>query len=87
MSRRLVKRFRGHAVSPEHAAEKILDGVQRDRYAIFTSRDIQVTHWLQRKWELPYVLAMRAVNRILLAGLDETAPPAPPAPPVSVHER
>lgn len=68
---RLVARFRGHAVTPEAAAEAILDGMARGRFHIFTSRDIQVTHWLQRKWELPYVVAMRAVNRVLLAGLDK----------------
>jgi len=66
---RLIARFRGHAITPEHAAATILDGVERGRYLIFTSRDIQVTHWLQRKWELPYAIAMRVVNRRLLSGL------------------
>jgi len=77
---RLIGRFRRHAIPPERAAATILDGVERGRYLIFTSRDIQVTHWLQRKWELPYAIAMRVVNRRLLSGLDDAPTARPPTP-------
>ena len=38
---RWVDRFSGHAVSPERAAEKILAGVAKNRYLIYTSPDIR----------------------------------------------
>src|SRR5947208_719370 len=55
-------RFRRHAVTPERAAAKILEGIERNRYWVYTSRDIQVGHFLQRRFETLYALAMRAVN-------------------------
>jgi NAD(P)-dependent dehydrogenase (short-subunit alcohol dehydrogenase family) len=60
---RQTARFRKHAVSPEKAAEAILAGVRRGRYMVYTSRDIQVGFWVQRKFALPYELAMRVANR------------------------
>lgn len=60
--RRLVARFRRRAVSPEHVAEAIIGGVEQDRFLVFSSRDIQVGHWLQRKFAPPYELAMRLMN-------------------------
>jgi len=61
--RRLVERFERRAVSPEHVAACILDGVQRNRYMVFTSPDIRWAFWLQGKWAKPYELTMRAANR------------------------
>lgn len=60
--RKLIARFEKHAVSPEHVAAKILDGVERDRYMVFTSADIRVGYWVQRKFEPAYRLAMRIAN-------------------------
>ena len=57
-----IARFERHAVSPEHAAEKILVGVEKGRYLVFTSNDIRVVHWLQRYFPPAYVLAMRLVS-------------------------
>jgi NAD(P)-dependent dehydrogenase (short-subunit alcohol dehydrogenase family) len=56
-------RFRRHAATPEQAAERILAGIERNRYWVYTSRDIQVGHFLQRRFETPYVLIMRAISR------------------------
>jgi NAD(P)-dependent dehydrogenase (short-subunit alcohol dehydrogenase family) len=55
-------RFRRHAVTPERAAAKILEGIERNRYWVYTSRDIQVGHFLQRRFETLYALTMRVVN-------------------------
>src|SRR5215472_6585615 len=41
---RWVARFGGHAVSPEKAAEKILAGVAKNRYLIYTSQDIRALY-------------------------------------------
>jgi NAD(P)-dependent dehydrogenase (short-subunit alcohol dehydrogenase family) len=65
-SRRVTKmteRFQSHAISPEKAAEAILEGVRRGRYMVYTSPDIRFGFWVQRKFALPYELAMRAANR------------------------
>jgi NAD(P)-dependent dehydrogenase (short-subunit alcohol dehydrogenase family) len=61
--RKMSKRFQSHARSPESAAEAILTGIRKNRYWVYTSRDIQLGFWVQRKFELPYALAMRAANR------------------------
>ncbi|QIX26612.1 SDR family oxidoreductase [Nocardioides sp. JQ2195] len=56
------KRFRSRAVSPDAAAEAILDGVRRNKYWVYTSNDIRLIHFLQRHCSPAYVLAMRAMN-------------------------
>jgi NAD(P)-dependent dehydrogenase (short-subunit alcohol dehydrogenase family) len=61
--RALIERFERRAVSPEHVAACILDGVVRNRYLVFTSPDIRWSFWLQGKWAKPYELTMRAANR------------------------
>jgi NAD(P)-dependent dehydrogenase (short-subunit alcohol dehydrogenase family) len=60
--RKLKARFEKRAVSPEHVAAKIVEGIERDRYLVFSSRDIQIGHWVQRKFAPPYELAMRVFN-------------------------
>ena len=59
---RWVDRFSGHAVSPERAAEKILAGVAKNRYLIYTSPDIWALYAVKRFAWWPYSLAMRQVN-------------------------
>ena len=55
-------RFQRHAATPEQAAERIIRGIERNRYWVYTSRDIQVAHFLQRRFETGYVLVMRLAN-------------------------
>jgi NAD(P)-dependent dehydrogenase (short-subunit alcohol dehydrogenase family) len=64
---KLKHRFEKRAVTPEHVAEKILDGVEKNRYLVFTSRDIQLAFLLQRWFPLGYELIMRLMNRQLVA--------------------
>src|SRR5271167_385093 len=59
---RWVDRFAGHAVSPEKAAEKILAGVVKNRYLIYTSPDIWALYAFKRLAWWPYSVAMRQVN-------------------------
>jgi NAD(P)-dependent dehydrogenase (short-subunit alcohol dehydrogenase family) len=59
---KLVRRFERRAVTPEKVAERILTGVERDRYMVFTSADVRVGYWFQRKFAPPYELAMRRLN-------------------------
>lgn len=71
---RWVDRFGGHAVSPERAAEKILAGVAKNRYLIYTSQDIRALYAFKRFAWWPYSVAMRQVNSIFTRALR----PAPP---------
>lgn len=61
-----VRRFREHfqrrAVSPEKAARTILKGIKANRYMVFTSADIRVGYWFQRKFALPYEFVMQQLN-------------------------
>jgi NAD(P)-dependent dehydrogenase (short-subunit alcohol dehydrogenase family) len=63
--RRLIALFERRAVSPEKVAERILGGVEKNRYMVFTSPDGRFLHWLQRKFSPPYELVMRVMNREL----------------------
>jgi len=68
-----TNRFTGHAVSPEHAADRILRGVKRNRFLIYTSPDIRALYMFKRAAWWPYSVAMRQVNvvfsRVLRPGL------------------
>lgn len=58
-----VKDFEKRAVSPELVAEKIISGVEKNRYLVFTSADIRLAYWWQRKFSPAYDLAMRLLQR------------------------
>jgi NAD(P)-dependent dehydrogenase (short-subunit alcohol dehydrogenase family) len=72
---RWIDRFSGHAVSPEKAAEKILAGVAKNRYLIYTSADIRALYAFKRLAWWPYSVAMRQVNVIFTRALRPS--PAP----------
>jgi NAD(P)-dependent dehydrogenase (short-subunit alcohol dehydrogenase family) len=64
---KLKRRFESRAVSPEHVAEKILAGIEKNRYLVFTSPDIRLLFGLQRWFPPAYELIMRELNRRLVA--------------------
>jgi NAD(P)-dependent dehydrogenase (short-subunit alcohol dehydrogenase family) len=72
-AQRLTERFRSHAVTPERAAEKILDGLVRNRYLVYTSSDVRLAHALQRYVPPVYELAMRLGNDFFVAELADRA--------------
>ncbi|MBN6040986.1 SDR family oxidoreductase [Amycolatopsis sp. 195334CR] len=59
---RLREGFRRRAVTPERVAEATLRGVRRNRYLVYTSRDVQLIHLLQRVCPPVYVGLMRLAN-------------------------
>jgi NAD(P)-dependent dehydrogenase (short-subunit alcohol dehydrogenase family) len=65
--RGLIRRFERHAASPEHVAAKILRGIEKNRYMVFTSADTRIGYWVQRKFAWPYEWTMRLLNRKLSA--------------------
>ena len=62
---RTVAQFRRHAVTPDEAAEKILEGVRRGRYIVYTSPDIRLAFAAQKFAPPLYGLAMRLIGRRL----------------------
>jgi hypothetical protein len=63
----MKRRFERRAVGPEDVAERIVAGIERNRYLVFTSGDIRAIFWLQR-WVPPaYELIMRLANREFVA--------------------
>lgn len=68
-----VDRFAGHAISPERAAEKILAGVGRNRFLIYTSADIRALYTFKRVAWWPYSVAMRQVNVLFSRALRPKA--------------
>ncbi len=66
---RLVRRFSGHAITPERAAEKILAGVARNRFLIYTSPDIRALYAFKRHAWLPYSWVMTRVNVLFTQAL------------------
>ena len=72
--RKWTGRFSGHAVSPEHAAEKILRGVAKNRYLIYTSPDIRALYLFKRTMWWPYSIAMKQVNLVFTRVLKPKTP-------------
>jgi NAD(P)-dependent dehydrogenase (short-subunit alcohol dehydrogenase family) len=62
-------RFAGHAVSAEHVADRILRGVAKNRYLIYTSPDIRALYMFKRTMWWPYSVVMRQANHVLTRAL------------------
>jgi NAD(P)-dependent dehydrogenase (short-subunit alcohol dehydrogenase family) len=60
--RALRERFARRAVTPEHVAAKIIEGIERDRYLVFTSADVRLAFLAQRYCPPAYELVMRGLN-------------------------
>ncbi|HUS25368.1 MAG TPA: SDR family oxidoreductase [Candidatus Binatia bacterium] len=72
----LREEFVSRAVTPEVAAAAILDGIHRRRYMVFTSNDVRVGYWFQRKFAWPYEQVMRHLNRRLRKIVRNASAPA-----------
>jgi NAD(P)-dependent dehydrogenase (short-subunit alcohol dehydrogenase family) len=70
---KMKRAFQRHAVTPEAAARAILRGVHDNRYLVFTSLDVRVGHWLQRKFAFPYELLMQLLNNRIQRLTDPAA--------------
>jgi NAD(P)-dependent dehydrogenase (short-subunit alcohol dehydrogenase family) len=69
--RRMTERFRRRAKSPDHAAERILDGVTHNRFLVYTSGDVRFGHLVQRYVPPLYELGMRVGNDVFVAQVRE----------------
>jgi NAD(P)-dependent dehydrogenase (short-subunit alcohol dehydrogenase family) len=61
-----TQRFLRHAKTPEHAADRILDGITRNRYLVHTSAEIRLLHLMQRIAPHSYAGVMRAMNAVFV---------------------
>lgn len=68
---RLTSQFRRRTITPERAAGAIIAGVKKNRYMVYTSRDIQVAHFVQSKVTPAYEIAMRVINARFRALAEE----------------
>jgi NAD(P)-dependent dehydrogenase (short-subunit alcohol dehydrogenase family) len=57
--------FERNSIPAEQAARAIVNGVKRNEYLVFTSNDIRIGHWFQRKFSFVYEMMMRRMNRQL----------------------
>lgn len=55
--------FQRHAVTPDQAAESMLEGVRKGRYIIYTSPDIRLAFAAQKFAPPLYLLAMKLIAR------------------------
>lgn len=62
---KIVDQFRRHAVTPDLAATRILDGVRKGRYLVYTSPDIRIGFAAQKYAPLFYNGAMRLLGHRL----------------------
>ena len=60
--KKFTGRFQRHAATPEEAAAKIIQGVERNRFWVYTSADIRIFHFLRRHFEFGYPLVMQLIN-------------------------
>jgi hypothetical protein len=60
-------------VSPERVADKILRGVRRNRFLIYTSPDIRALYTFKRVAWWPYSVAMRQANVLFSRALRPTS--------------
>lgn len=77
---RWVRRFAGHAVSPEKAADKIVTGVARNRFLIYTSPDIWALYAFKRYAPWPFSVVMKPVNILFTRALRPPARKSLPGP-------
>ena len=74
-----AKLFSGHAVSPEKVADRIVAGVAKNRYLIYSSGDIRALYVFKRLAWWPYSVAMTRLNVFFTRALrPRGAKPLPP---------
>ena len=69
---KLRSHFRGRAVSPDFAAAAILHAVKRNKYLVYTSRDIQLLYLLQRVAPHMYAVVERVMGFVMRRAMPVT---------------
>lgn len=61
----VIRRFEKHAISPEKAAEIIIDAIEKNRFLVITSSDIKVLYFLKKYFFPAYHHTLRYISRLL----------------------
>ncbi|WP_305094188.1 SDR family oxidoreductase [Prescottella sp. R16] len=59
---KLTRRFEKHAVTPEKVASRIVAGIEKNRFMVYTSADVRFGYWWARKFAPPYEFVMQKAN-------------------------
>ena len=59
-------------LEPERVADKILTGVRKNRFLIYTSNDIRALYLFKRTMWWPYSIAMREANDVFTRLMPRT---------------
>lgn len=62
---KVVRRFEKHAITPECAAEIIIDAINRDKFMAITSADIKALYYLKSHCRPAYNLILSYISRLL----------------------
>ncbi|MFZ2175132.1 MAG: SDR family oxidoreductase [Rhodococcus sp. (in: high G+C Gram-positive bacteria)] len=57
-----VRQFEKRAVTPEKVASRILSGIKKGRFLVYTSPDVRFGYWWARKFSPPYDFVMQRAN-------------------------
>jgi NAD(P)-dependent dehydrogenase (short-subunit alcohol dehydrogenase family) len=67
---RYSKGFQRRAVTPDQVARQILRGIEKNRFLVYTSFDVQFGYWWARKFAWPYEFFMRRANDLFNSVLE-----------------
>lgn len=62
---KIIRRFEKHAISPERAAEIIIDAIEKNRFLVITSFDIKALYFLKRYCFPVYHSVLKYISRLL----------------------
>jgi NAD(P)-dependent dehydrogenase (short-subunit alcohol dehydrogenase family) len=63
--REMVRRFEKHAISPDRAAELIIDAIQKEKFLVITSLDIKILYFLKRHVYPAYHMILKRISRMM----------------------
>jgi short-subunit dehydrogenase len=62
---KIIQRFEKHAISPERAAEIIINAIEKNRFLVITSNDIKTIYFLKRYCFPAYHFILKYISRLL----------------------
>jgi NAD(P)-dependent dehydrogenase (short-subunit alcohol dehydrogenase family) len=67
----LTQRFLRHAATPDDVAERIVDGITRNRYLVHTATDVRLMYAAQRFTPHIYSGVMSMMNRVFVSQMEK----------------
>jgi len=63
--REMVRRFEKHSISPDRAAELIIDAIQKEKFLVITSLDIKILYFLKSHVYPAYHMILKRISRMM----------------------